>query len=109
MLSTFQSVGQQSRFPVPVAATSLAASPAKPSALEPVASAGMMVRVERDEEIVAQGEPAGYCYLIVSGCVRTVRLMEDDHRQLGQFLFPGDLFGWDVLEEHDSGVGCRRV
>jgi CRP-like cAMP-binding protein len=104
MLSTFQTAERQSRLPVPVAATVPAASPAKPSALAPLASAGVTLRVERDEEIVAQGEPAGYCYLIVSGCVRTVRLMEDGRRQVGEFLFPGDLFGWDVLEEHDFGA-----
>lgn len=57
--------------------------------------------VERDEEIVAQDEAATYCYLVVSGCVRTVQLMEDGRRQVGEFLFAGDLFGWEALDTHD--------
>jgi len=31
-------------------------------------------------------------------------LMEDGRRHVGEFLFPGDLFGWDVLDEHDFGA-----
>jgi len=104
MLSTFQAVERQPRLPVPFADTGVAATHARPSVLEPLAAVGVTVRAERDEEIVAQGEPAGYCYLVVSGCVRTVRLMEDGRRHVGEFLFPGDLFGWDVLDEHDFGA-----
>jgi CRP/FNR family transcriptional regulator, nitrogen fixation regulation protein len=56
---------------------------------------------DRDEAIVAQDEAAAYCYLVVSGCVRTVRLMRDGRRQVGEFLFAGDLLGWDCLGTHD--------
>jgi CRP-like cAMP-binding protein len=62
------------------------------------------VKVDRDEEIVAQDDPATYCYLVVSGCVRTTRLMEDGRRQVGEFLFAGDLLGWEVLDQHDFGA-----
>lgn len=58
----------------------------------------------RDDEIVAQDDNAEHCYLIVSGCVRTVRLMQDGRRQVGEFLFPGDVFGWDALDKHDFGA-----
>lgn len=104
MLSTFQASERQSRLPLPVGAAGFTASLASSSVLEPLAAVGVTVRAERDEEIVAQGDAAGYCYLIVSGCVRTVRLMEDGRRQVGEFLFPGDLFGWDALDEHDFGA-----
>lgn len=30
--------------------------------------------------------------------------MEDGRRQVGEFLFPGDLFGWDVIDEYDFGA-----
>ena len=70
-------------------------------ALEPRATT---VLAERDEEIVAQEDPATWCYLVVSGCVRTVRLMEDGRRQVGEFLFAGDLFGWEALDCHDFGA-----
>jgi CRP/FNR family transcriptional regulator, nitrogen fixation regulation protein len=58
----------------------------------------------RDEEIVAQDDEAEHCYMIVSGCVRTVRLMQDGRRQVGEFLLPGDVFGWDALDKHDFGA-----
>jgi CRP/FNR family nitrogen fixation transcriptional regulator len=58
----------------------------------------------RDEEIVAQDDKAEHCYLIVTGCVRTVRLMQDGRRQVGEFLLPGDVFGWDALDKHDFGA-----
>jgi CRP-like cAMP-binding protein len=63
-----------------------------------------IVTAARDDEIVVQDEQAAHCYLIVSGCVRTVRLMEDGRRQIGEFLFAGDLFGWEALDTHDFGV-----
>src|SRR5271165_3133768 len=66
--------------------------------LEPYAST---IRAERDAEILGQGEAAGHCYLVVSGCVRRVQLMADGRRQVGEFLFSGDLFGWEAIGEHD--------
>jgi CRP/FNR family transcriptional regulator, nitrogen fixation regulation protein len=80
-------------------------------ALEPRATT---VHAERDEEIFAQDAKAGYCFRVVSGCVRTVQLMEDGRRQIGEFLFAGDLFGWDAPDTHDfsaeavSPVTLRR-
>jgi CRP/FNR family nitrogen fixation transcriptional regulator len=84
------------------------ASATLPSANLPFLTAleqrALTMRAERDEEIVAQEDPATYCYLVVSGCVRTVRLMEDGRRHVGEFLFSGDLFGWDALDRHDFGA-----
>lgn len=71
------------------------------AALEPRST---IVRAERDDEIVAQEDPATWCYLVVSGCVRTVRLMEDGRRQVGEFMFADDLFGWEALDTHDFGA-----
>lgn len=62
------------------------------------------VRAGRDEEVIGQGEPAEYCYLVLSGCLRTVRLLEDGRRQVGEFLMAGDLFGWEALGEYDFGA-----
>jgi CRP/FNR family nitrogen fixation transcriptional regulator len=60
-----------------------------------------IVRVEREQEIVAQDEAATYCYLVLSGCVRTAKLMEDGRRQVGEFLFAGEMFGLEALDRHD--------
>jgi CRP-like cAMP-binding protein len=77
---------------------------AKAAFLAPLEQRATTVRADRDAEIVAQEEAATYCYLVVSGCVRTVRLMEDGRRHVGEFLFAGDLFGWDALDRHDFGA-----
>ena len=79
-------------------ANGLARAPQSP---EPNAT---VLSFDRDDEIVAQDDDATHCYLIVSGCVRTVRLMEDGRRQIGDFLFAGDVFGWEALDKHDFGA-----
>ena len=72
------------------------------------------VSVHKDSEIYAQGDAARHCFRIVSGCVRTVKLMEDGRRQVSEFLLPGDWFGFEALEEHDfaaeavTGAVLRR-
>ena len=73
-------------------------------ALRPLDHRATILRVEREDEIVAQDEAARYCYLIVSGCARTVQLMEDGRRHVGEFMFAGDIFGMDVLDRHDFSV-----
>ena len=72
--------------------------PASP--LDGASLPGAPMRAGRDAEIIAQGARAEYCYRIVAGCVRTVKLLEDGRRQVGAFLFAGDLFGWDAGGEH---------
>ncbi|HET6182563.1 MAG TPA: helix-turn-helix domain-containing protein [Acetobacteraceae bacterium] len=80
-----------------------------------LAGAGLIVHAERDAEIVAQGDRAEHCYIVISGWLRTVTLMEDGRRQVGLFLTAGDLFGWDVIGEYDmsaeavTDVVLRRV
>lgn len=64
--------------------------------LAPAASSGTVLRLGRNTEIVAQDEPSDFCYQIVSGCVRTAMVMEDGRRQVGQFLFAGDLLGYET-------------
>lgn len=67
-------------------------------ALQPIS---VTLQADRDEEIVAQGDPAEYCFQVMSGCVRTVKLLEDGRRQVGEFLFSGDVFGWETEGEHE--------
>ncbi len=57
--------------------------------------------VDKDQSIYAEGEPATFCYRILAGCVRMVRLMEDGRRQITEFLLHGDLLGLDTLEAYD--------
>ncbi|MDR3538543.1 MAG: helix-turn-helix domain-containing protein [Acetobacteraceae bacterium] len=73
---------------------------ANPDALDLLEQFGTTVRLVRDHEIHAEDADAEYCYRVLSGCVRTVRLMEDGRRQVGEFLLAGDLFGLDDLGTH---------
>ena len=100
MLATLAPIAARSR-PLP---PQVMPGTAPANVLEPLRAVAVTMRMDRDEEIVAQGDPAGYCYLLVGGCARTVKLMEDGRRQVGEFLLAGDLFGWEALEEHDFGV-----
>jgi CRP/FNR family nitrogen fixation transcriptional regulator len=75
---------------------------------------GTTVSVHSDRQIHGQGDRADCCYRILSGCVRTVRLMEDGRRQIGEFLMAGDLLDFDALGTYDfaaeavSDVVLRR-
>ena len=57
--------------------------------------------LNKDQSIYAEGEPATFCYRILAGCVRMVKLMEDGRRQITEFLLQGDLLGLDTLEAYD--------
>jgi CRP/FNR family nitrogen fixation transcriptional regulator len=52
------------------------------------------------EEIYAQEEEADLLYQVISGVVRTSRLQSDGRRQIGDFYYPGDLFGIETGPEH---------
>jgi CRP/FNR family transcriptional regulator, nitrogen fixation regulation protein len=69
--------------------------------LDLLEATGSVASLQRDQQLHDQGDPADYCYRIVGGCVRTVKLMEDGRRQIGEFLLPGDLIGFDTLGTHD--------
>jgi len=63
---------------------------------------GCTVTVRRDHAIYGHGEPTEFCWRILTGCARTVKLMEDGRRQIEEFLWPGDLLGMDDLGTHYS-------
>jgi CRP/FNR family nitrogen fixation transcriptional regulator len=54
----------------------------------------------KDEEIFAEGDRAGFFYRVVSGAVRTFKLLSDGRRQIDAFHLPGDVFGLETGEEH---------
>src|SRR6478736_115023 len=75
--------------------------PATRDALDLLEQFGATVSIQREHEIHGQGEQAKYCYRVLSGCVRMVKLMEDGRRQIGEFLMTGDLLGFDALGTYD--------
>jgi CRP/FNR family nitrogen fixation transcriptional regulator len=72
--------------------------------LDAMAPMAAVLRAPRDGEIIAQGAPADCCLQILEGCVRTVRLLADGRRQVGDFLFAGDVVGWEADGRHDSAA-----
>lgn len=73
---------------------------------KPVADAGpwcgigVRMPFAAGEEIYAQEEEADLLYQVISGVVRTSRLQSDGRRQIGDFYYPGDLFGIETGPEH---------
>ena len=41
-----------------------------------------------------------YLYKVISGSVRTYKILNDGRRQIGAFYLPGDIFGLEMGEEH---------
>ena len=77
------------------------AQPAPRDPLDLLEQFGTTVTIERDRQLHGQGDDADTCYRVLRGCVRVVSLLEDGRRQVSEFLLPGDLFGFDVLDTHD--------
>lgn len=61
---------------------------------------GARISFARNEEIYGENEPAEYLYKLMSGAVRTSKILTDGRRQIGGFYFPGDIFGLEVSDVH---------
>jgi CRP/FNR family nitrogen fixation transcriptional regulator len=61
---------------------------------------GALMKVDRNVEIYGEEEPAEYLYQVVTGAVRTYKVLQDGRRQIGAFHLLGDVFGLEAGEEH---------
>ena len=61
---------------------------------------GTETSYSRDEDIYGECEPAEYVYQVVSGAVRTYKLLNDGRRQIDAFHLSGDIFGLDAGHAH---------
>jgi CRP-like cAMP-binding protein len=61
---------------------------------------GAQMTFARNAEIYGEGEEADYIYRVVSGAVRTYKVLADGRRQIGGFYLPGDMFGLEPGDEH---------
>jgi CRP-like cAMP-binding protein len=61
---------------------------------------GAIVPFARNSEIYGENEPADYLYKVVSGTVRTYKVLVDGRRQIGGFYLPGDMFGIETGDQH---------
>jgi CRP/FNR family nitrogen fixation transcriptional regulator len=72
---------------------------------------GLKMTFAKDEEIFAQDEDADMAHMVVSGAVRTTRLLADGRRQVGAFYYPGDLIGleWAAVHRFSAEAICNSV
>ena len=61
---------------------------------------GAVVSYPRNVEIFGENEPADYLYKVVSGSVRTYKILSDGRRQIGGFYQVGDIFGLEFADAH---------
>ena len=54
----------------------------------------------RNMQIYRETEPADYVYKLISGTVRTCRVLIDGRRQIAAFYLPDDFLGLERGEEH---------
>ena len=61
---------------------------------------GQSLSFGRNVEIYGEGTPAAYFYKVVSGAVRTYRVLADGRRQIQAFYAPDDVFGFELESDH---------
>jgi CRP-like cAMP-binding protein len=76
------------------------AVPGTPPLASAIEMMGAPMNFGRNTEIYGEGEPADYLYKVVSGTVRTSKILADGRRQVGSFYLPGDVFGLEVGDDH---------
>ena len=62
----------------------------------------------KDEEIYGEDEPAEYVYQVITGAVRSYKLLSDGRRQIGAFHLPGDVFGLEFGNHAPAGHGSHH-
>jgi CRP/FNR family transcriptional regulator, nitrogen fixation regulation protein len=61
---------------------------------------GAVMSFPRNSEIFGENEPAEYVYRVISGSVRTYKILSDGRRQVSGFYLPGDIFGLEFADEY---------
>jgi CRP/FNR family nitrogen fixation transcriptional regulator len=58
----------------------------------------------KDAQIFGEGDPSENVYQVVSGAVRSCKLLSDGRCQITAFHLPGDIFGFDLSAEHPTSA-----
>lgn len=80
--------------------TEFEAATAAATLLEAFDRLGTRVSFAKDAEVYGQDDEANRFFRLVSGVVRTSRVTADGRRQVGDFYYPGDVFGLDPGPGH---------
>jgi CRP/FNR family transcriptional regulator, nitrogen fixation regulation protein len=65
-----------------------------------VVQSGPVLHFASDRDIYAEGDEARSFYKVVSGAVRTCKLLSDGRRQIDAFHVTGYVFGFETSSEH---------
>ncbi|HWF77646.1 MAG TPA: helix-turn-helix domain-containing protein [Caulobacteraceae bacterium] len=65
---------------------------------------GVAKTYHRECEIFGEGDAADFVYKVISGAVRSFRLLSDGRRQITHFYLPGDVFGVEFGKERRAGA-----
>ena len=79
---------------------SVAASAGRSVLADALRLIGAVIGYGRNEEVYGEDEPAEFVYLVVSGAIRTYKLLSDGRRQIAAFRLPGDIFGLEAGDTH---------
>ncbi|SEP18001.1 CRP/FNR family transcriptional regulator, nitrogen fixation regulation protein [Rhodospirillales bacterium URHD0017] len=61
---------------------------------------GIQMVLVKGEELFAEGDQADFFYQVVSGAIRSYKLLSDGRRQIDAFHLRGDIFGLEAGAEH---------
>jgi CRP-like cAMP-binding protein len=61
---------------------------------------GTVVTLRRDTALFREGEPARYCFKVLTGAVRSCKLLADGRRHIGEFLLPGDFIAVEAADSY---------
>ena len=61
---------------------------------------GTQMVLAKGEELFSEGDDAEFFYEVVSGSIRSYKLLSDGRRQIDAFHLPGDIFGLEAGSEH---------
>jgi CRP/FNR family nitrogen fixation transcriptional regulator len=100
MLTQTPTISRAASFKHPAAAFRHAPPAAKAPRADAIELMGALMPFARNSEIYGENEPADYLYKVVSGTVRTYKVLVDGRRQIGGFHLPGDMFGFESGDEH---------
>jgi CRP/FNR family transcriptional regulator, nitrogen fixation regulation protein len=79
----------------------------------PIEMFGAIMPSARNSEIYGVNERVKYLYKVLKGGVRTYKISQDGRRQISAFYLPGDVFGFEVGDEHtlsaEAIVDCQLL
>lgn len=72
---------------------------------------GSTRHLRKDEALFRDGDRATHYYKVLSGTVRTFKLLADGRRQIDAFHFEGDVFGVEMGSDHrlDAEAACDAL